>query len=259
MRNLGGRGLWEGSTPPITALPDKNQGGDAVVDLASNDSSKRAVTLFRASGSSDYSWMATVDLGIDDEKFDPDAESPRNGSVVALVEWGHGAATFSAEVDFRRGAQFSVVATFINVSAFIDTDGGTDDGTILSAHVNGAVIWGTRPARSYATRTQTRSVEGSEEGSVDLLVQIPDFAETLTVAVPDEDVMDSATGPVTLSFLAGPEATDRALLTVDNTADFFRLAAIGNGCRFPNGSRSLLIQNGTGEEQLFSLIWGLAL
>jgi hypothetical protein len=71
--------------------------------------------------------------------------------------------------------------------------------------------------------------------------------------------MSGASGPVTFRFLGGPDAGSTTLLSCDNSADYFRSLTNGNGCRFPNGARALLIENGSDEELLLSLIWGLAL
>lgn len=252
IRNEGdARGLWEGRTPPITALPDKNQGGDFVVTR----DDRQPKLLCRGSGSTDYSYTLTVDLGIDDEKYpEGEQQSPRNGNVIAILEWGHGAASFRAEVDFKRGTQVSVVATSMKVFAVIDADADPDDGTILSARVNAAMIWGTRPARGHATRTQRRVVAANSS----VIVEIPAFAECLFVGSSDPEVMNGAK-LVTFAFLGGPLATDRVTLVFNNGGAYLLDLLTIPGAKFPEGSRFLEVTNSEDVDVDVNLVWGLFL
>jgi hypothetical protein len=217
---------------------------------------QKAQILCRAAGGGDYSWSVAVDLGVSGERFEEDPQNARNGNVVALLEWGHGAATFSAEVDFKRGSKVTLVASSVKVSAFCDIDGGVDDGTILSANVTAALIWGTRGGASRPTRTQFRSVPTGADG---IIVPIPDFAERLVIASEDPDVMSGAAGSVTARLLAGPDAGDRVLLAFDNSAGYFRTLLASGGAVFPEGARYLQIVNGGDDPVPVSAVWGLAL
>ncbi len=247
------RGLWEGRTPPVTALPDRNQGGAETVELG-----KAPTLLLRASGSSDYSWTVTVDVGVSDERFS-DADSPRSGGVVAVLEWGHGAATFRAEVDARQGTQVTIVATSLKVFALIEAD-SEDPGALQSAQVNAALIWGARPARSYVTRSHRIVVPAADDGRDGTAVALaPPFAESLTVCSSDPDVMSGDDATLDVALLAGPDAADVALLTFSNASGVLERAATENGIRLPGEARAVLLSNSSDAELPLSLVWGLSL
>jgi len=248
MNDRAGRGLWEGDTPPVTAGPEKNLGGEAEI----NPLQRSAQKLLKNDGNSTYSWTLTCNLGLTEVRYPEEGLIPRHGNVIALVEWGQGAASFRAEVDMKTGAQFSVVATSITVSAMLDPDEPRDDGLILSARAAAAIVWGTRPGRAPCTRTQTRAIAAGDS----LIVPVPPFADSLFVGSPDPLIMSGAAGPVTLNFLSGPAATDLNVLTLTNAAGFFQEY---RQIVPPGPARFVEIVNGAGVPLDISLVWALSL
>jgi len=247
MHTNDGKGLWEGHTSPVVVGPEKNLGGEA--EVTPFDPSPKL--LFKNDGSSIYSYTLTCNLGLDDIHYPEEGATPRHGNVLAFVEWGQGAASFSAEIDMKTGTQFTVVATAIKVSAKFDPEETRDDGLIISARAKGAIVWGTRPARALCTRTQRRVIAAG--GSA--IVPIPAFAESLKIASSVPGVMTGAVGPVSLRFLGGPLATDLALLAASNAAGFFQNAIIA----FPGGCYFLEATNGSAVPIDLSFVWALSL
>jgi hypothetical protein len=250
MSDVKGRGLWENETAPVVAQPDLNLGNSAKV----TPQMKPQVVL-KSDGSSIYSWTLTCDLGLRNVRFPDDAQSPKHGAFLALVTWGQGGTNFEAEIDVKEGAQFTVVATSIKVSAVVDPDEPNDDGLVLEGEVNAAIVWGTRPGRSRCTRTKRVIVPANDE----VIVPIPNFAESLVVMSPDGTVMSGATGPIGLEYLGGPDTGDLVFLSVTNATNFFIDILSGSGLQVPGGARYLKVTNGTGAPQPLSLVWELGL
>jgi hypothetical protein len=250
MSDVKGRGLWENETAPVVAQPDLNLGNAVKV----TPQMKPQVVL-KSDGSSIYSWTLTCDLGLKGVRFPESAQSPKHGAFLALVTWGQGGTDFEAEIDVKEGAQFTVVATSIKVSAVVDPDEPQDDGLVLEGTVNAAIVWGTRPGRSRCTRTKRVVVPDGGE----VIVAIPNFAESLVVMSPDPLVMNGTTNPITLTYLGGPDTGDLPLLSVTNAANFFTDILSGNGLQVPGGARFLKVANTTGAPQPLSLVWELSL
>lgn len=251
MSDVIGRGLWKGETAPVVAQPDLNLGNAVKV----TPQMKPQVVL-KSDGSSIYSWTLTCDLGIRNVRFPEQSQTPKHGAFLALVTWGQGGTNFEAEIDVKEGAQFTVVATSIKVSAVVDPDETKDDGLVLEGEVQAAIVWGTRPGRSRCTRTKRILVPVAPGETI---VVIPNFAESLVVMSPDPTVMSGATGPITLSYLGGPDTGDLVLLSVTNAAGFFTDILSGSGLQVPGGARYLKVTNGSGAPQPLALVWELGL
>jgi hypothetical protein len=114
------------------------------------------------------------------------SESPaQHGPCVAVLEWGTGGASVSAEVDVAKGTQVQISASYIAVS--VRNDGAVDDGsgnTVDPQPASQDVIvlvagYGGRPAFGKTTRTfyfhnllTNRSVR----------VVVPNFAKSVLVS-----------------------------------------------------------------------------
>jgi hypothetical protein len=125
-----------------------------------------------------------------------------HGPCVALLEWGTGTATVSAEVDFAKGTHLQLAASFLSIAA--RNDGNLDDGaqgTVdpqpgpqdVIAMVSG---YGGRVAFGRATRTfYFRSL--AHDATV--TTPVPNFAKTLSVSLTPSgssihvDVLDNMT------------------------------------------------------------------
>jgi hypothetical protein len=131
-------------------------------------------------------------------------EAP-HGPCVALLEWGTGSATASAEVDFAKGTHLQLAASFLSIAA--RNDGNLPDGAAgtvdpvpgpqeVIAMVAG---YGGRVAFGRATRTfYFRAVD--PRGAV--TVPVPNFAKTMVVSFSPSgsfthvDILDNMTFPV---------------------------------------------------------------
>jgi hypothetical protein len=254
MKNPGSIGYWEGHTPPITGLPDNNQGQGQTVT-----SNGVPVPLIRAHGSSVFSYTVTVQLGIGDLVF-PDGPPPpadRRGHILALLRWGQGGASFSAEVDWKVGTQVTLVATSLEVAARFDPEDGPQDALIERAIVNAALVWGSRPGELTVTRSQRRTFGAGAS----LILPIPNFASSLVLASSVAGVIDGSVPGLTVNFLGGPLATDRNYLSVTGASGaFLQALSSSGGIAIPGGARFLEIINGTGLAPLdVNAVWNLAL
>jgi len=125
-------------------------------------------------------------------------DQPEHGPCVALLEWGTGNATVSAEVDFAKGTHIQLAASFLSIAA--RNDGNVSDGaggTVdpnpgpqdVIAMVSG---YGSRVAFGRTTRTfYFRNVAPNRT----VTAPVPNFAKSVTVS------RSPATASLSIAFL----------------------------------------------------------
>jgi len=108
-----------------------------------------------------------------------------HGPCVALLEWGTGSASVSAEVDFAKGTHLQIAASFLSIAARNDGNlpdgaGGTVDPAPGPQEVIAMVAgYGGRVAFGRATRTfYFRTVDPGAAPTV----PVPNFAKTLVIS-----------------------------------------------------------------------------
>jgi hypothetical protein len=131
-------------------------------------------------------------------------EAP-HGPCVALLEWGTGSATASAEVDFAKGTHLQLAASFLSIAARNDGNlpdgaGGTVDPAPGPQEVIAMVAgYGGRVAFGRATRTfYFRTMDPGAAPTV----PVPNFAKTLVVSFSPAgssvhiDILDNMAFPI---------------------------------------------------------------
>ena len=112
-------------------------------------------------------------------------EAVAHGPCVAILEWGTGNATVSAEVDFAKGTHLQLAASFLSIAArndgnlpdgaggTVDPEPGPQEVIAMVAGYGGRVAFG-RATRTFYFRNVARNGTPT--------VTIPNFAKSLTVS-----------------------------------------------------------------------------
>lgn len=123
-----------------------------------------------------------------------------HGPCVAMLEWGTGGASVSAEVDVGKGTQVQISASFVALA--VRNDGAVDDGRGTSIDpqpgpqdvVALVAGYGSRVAFGKATRTFFfRAIPPTIDGAA--FVTVPNFAKSVLVS------RTPATAPLTLELV----------------------------------------------------------
>jgi hypothetical protein len=111
-------------------------------------------------------------------------EAP-HGPCVAILEWGTGNATVSAEVDFAKGTHIQLAASFLSIAA--RNDGNVFDGATSTVDPNPgpqdviAMVSGYGGRVAFGRTTRTFYFRGIPPAGA-VTVVVPNFAKSLTVS-----------------------------------------------------------------------------
>lgn len=217
---------------PISACRILDQSDQELGRVLPIIASTHPSALIKPVGKSQDTEVVTVDLGIQIQTRAPSPPNvDRRSDVLAVIQWGVGGASFSAEVDFARGTQVSFVASQVSVSArFAETAPEVDERVLVAA----GIAWGSRAARSYPTRTIPSTTLTAAGGPV--IFPVPPFAYAVQIFT--DPVGAAAAGPV--EFLGGPLGTDQTT-HVEDIGAWGATVLANEGVKLPPSTRFIQI------------------
>jgi hypothetical protein len=207
----------------------------------------RTVTLGRDDGMAwlvrarspddDAARVVTVNVGVGfDDNDIPPAGAGRTMRLRGLLEWGHGDAHFSADVDLHNGAQLTVAASTVQLHARFEPPETLPDTRYFRATVAACIAWGTAPGGAYPTRTLRRETIAPGSSAT---WRIPPWAYAAQLLSPDTPFYAPLIASAT--FHGGPTPADDPSLTV--TPEQISAALPHPGVRFPESARFLTVEN----------------
>lgn len=236
--------VLHGGQRSLLQEPDEALGQTVLVERG------QLVPVLRSRGASQRGDNCSVTFGLDVQPGDIPPGLTRQAYILATLRWGNGAGQVVAECDWHQGTQVSIVAGTLDVSARFESDyapnvdgvmvpsGVFAVGTYFRARVTAAVTRGTRPARSYPTRTFPNFSLGA---GVRVRYPIPLFAFAMQLNTPEIPVLPAATLLVT--FQGGTRADDGIQQRVPGEDFSTPVVRSSEGIRFNDASRFVEIRN----------------
>jgi hypothetical protein len=166
-------------------MGDNNRGGAVILTPPATWSpgSVIAQTVVEARGGEEAETI-DVTLGL---TLNPNDNASIGGTlytwVTALIEWGAGGASYTAEADWLNGTRFSLNASYVRIGArYEPAFFGNGPAALLQASLG----YGGRDARPYGLRKTVRSTSGTptlfaNSLSVSSAIRIPKFATTFNL------------------------------------------------------------------------------
>jgi hypothetical protein len=217
----------EALEPLINELPDEAQmGHDATIKREGGPKQ-----VIKAPGRRQGVRLVTVSVGV---YF---VEEPGHWMALkGVLNWGTGAAAFTADIDVHNGTQFTVPASYLDFTIGFEKGG---DERITEATVAAGLAEGTRPGRSAPTRTL--DVAALEQGTSHTY-RVPWFARSLMLFSSEPAFYDAGTSGARIVLHGGPDpAVDPSLILSPAQAGRFLFAA--GGLSMPESARFVTVEN----------------
>lgn len=219
---------------------EPNNRGAAIFSRVGVDAANRVRTVVESPrNAGDNAEAILVTLGSLDV---PDGQLTTPVEMVAVLDWGVGGASFSAEVDWSQGSVFSLPASFARVSARLERSTGTP----VLIEVAASLAYGPARGGFTAPARRTIAVDDLAPTVTSDAFAIPAWARSFvvlgnTTSAPNLRAHVSDADPATWTVLS--DFTSRA-----NTA-----SQHAGAVDIPNGARVMKLQNLSASETASSL------
>lgn len=181
--------------------------------------------------------------------------SDQRAPIVGVLQWGQGAATFSAEVDLRNGTCFSLVASQVSLGARFEVADADPDTRAQFALVAAALVWGDRPARARPSRTLPRSTVAN---AAHVTWPVPAFAYAFNLFVRDSNFYLAASTSQ-LAFHEGPDPTTSDIDLIVTAGELGTSQLTQEGVILPGNTRYVTLTNLSGGNLVVRPSFALAL
>jgi len=202
-------------------------------------------TVIQTSRPFDYASIITICTGISQYILPAEIDG-RNIQILGRLRFGVGGGLFEVNFDWKNGTQFTVATDTVTLDAAFLTIPGTTGPIVAS--IQGAMIFGTGPARQQLTRSfpRTELLRFDPETPADISFRVPPFAHALYIFSVESEFY--IPGNVEVAFCSGPNCDfsaatgDETLLIIDGS-EFLGAMNSEDGLRFPEGTRFVVIRN----------------